>query len=122
MGLGREIALRCLAAGADVAICARTGADVEAAAAVLRTEFPDQKIVAQTCDVADTGEIDRMFDSVLAAFGGLDIVLNNAGVHGPIGQIGDVDWAVWQQAIAVNLLGAAYSCHRAVKHFKRSAR
>ena len=117
-GLGREIAQRFLAAGANVALCARTAADVEAVTVALRTDFPDQKVVAQTCDVADTGEIDSMFDSVLAAFGGFDIVVNNAGVHGPIGQIGEIDWAAWQQAIAVNLLGAAYCCHRAVKHFK----
>jgi NAD(P)-dependent dehydrogenase (short-subunit alcohol dehydrogenase family) len=121
-GLGREIAQRFLAAGANVALCARTAADVEAAAVALRTEFPERKVVAQTCDVADIGDIDRMFDSTLAVFGGFDVVVNNAGVHGLIGQIGDVDWAAWQQAIAVNLFGAAYCCHRAVKHFKQSAR
>src|SRR5438034_3334071 len=103
MGLGREIAMQCLIAGADVAICARTGTDVAAAAVALRAEFPDRKIVAQACDVSRTADIDQMFDSTIAAFGGLDVVINNAGIHGPIGKVGEIDWPEWQHAIAVNL-------------------
>jgi NAD(P)-dependent dehydrogenase (short-subunit alcohol dehydrogenase family) len=121
-GLGKEIARRCLAAGADVALCARTAADIEATAAALRIEFSERKIIAQTCDVADMRDIDRMFDATLTAFGTFDIVVNNAGVHGPIARVGEIDWAAWQQSIAINLIGTAYSCQRAVHHFKeRSA-
>jgi NAD(P)-dependent dehydrogenase (short-subunit alcohol dehydrogenase family) len=117
-GLGREISHRFLAAGANVALCARTVTDTEAAAAALRIQFPDRTIFAQTCDIADIAQIDRLFDASLAALGRIDIVVNNAGIHGPIGQIGEIDWAAWQRAIAVNLVGTAYSCHRAVRYFK----
>jgi NAD(P)-dependent dehydrogenase (short-subunit alcohol dehydrogenase family) len=117
-GLGREIACRFLASGANVALCARTTPDIEAAAAALRIEFSNRTILAETCDVADTAQIDRMFDATLAALGRIDIVVNNAGIHGPIGQIGEINWAAWQRAIAVNLIGAAYSCRRAVQYFK----
>jgi NAD(P)-dependent dehydrogenase (short-subunit alcohol dehydrogenase family) len=117
-GLGREISHRFLASGANVVLCARTAADIEAAAAALRIEFPDRTILAQTCDIADIGQIDCLFDAGLAALGRIDIVVNNAGIHGPIGQVGEIDWAAWQRAIAINLIGTAYSCHRAVRYFK----
>jgi NAD(P)-dependent dehydrogenase (short-subunit alcohol dehydrogenase family) len=121
MGAGREIALRCLAAGANVAICARNGSEIEAAAVALKAEFPDRKIVAQNCDVSNIADVDRLFDCAIDALGGLDVVVNNAGIHGPIGKVGEVDWAAWQHAIAVNLVGTAYSCHCAVRYFKSRA-
>jgi 3-oxoacyl-[acyl-carrier protein] reductase len=63
-----------------------------------------------------------LYDRVIAAFGTLDVVVNNAGVHGPIGSIDKVDWDAWVEAIAVNLCGTAYSCRRAVVAFKSAAR
>jgi 3-oxoacyl-[acyl-carrier protein] reductase len=53
-----------------------------------------------------------------SAFGKLDVVVNNAGVYGPMGSIDTVDWDDWVQAIAVNLNGLVYCCRKAVEAFK----
>ena len=117
-GLGREIARQFLAAGADVALCARSAIDVESAAAALREEHPHRDVVAAPCDISRTEEFDRLFDAALTAFGKIDIMVNNAGTLGPIGPIDTLDWAAWRHAIAVNLDGTVYGCRRAVQHFK----
>jgi NAD(P)-dependent dehydrogenase (short-subunit alcohol dehydrogenase family) len=117
-GLGLEIARHCLAAGADVAICSRSPADLAVTATALKAEFPDRDIIARICDVARVDAIDDFYETALTAFGAIDVVFNNAGIHGPIGPIEDVDWSAWEHAIAVNLFGAVYSCRRAIACFK----
>ena len=117
-GLGREITLHSLAAGADVAICARSTEDLARTATALRQLHPNRKILAAACDIACSSDVDQLFDAAEAQFGSVDIIVNNAGVHGPIGPIDAVDWREWQRAIAVNLNGTAYSCRKAVQHFK----
>jgi NAD(P)-dependent dehydrogenase (short-subunit alcohol dehydrogenase family) len=120
-GLGYEIARQFLLADADVALCARTLADIEAAVAALRAEFPQRRIVAHACDVAVPVDIERFFRAALDEFGALDCVVNNAGIHGPIGPTEEADWPAWERAIAVNLLGLVASCRLAAKHFKTRA-
>jgi NAD(P)-dependent dehydrogenase (short-subunit alcohol dehydrogenase family) len=117
-GLGCEIARHFLAAGADIAICARSAANIESAAAELRQAYSGRKVVAAACDVACTGDLDRLFDVAEATFRTIDIVVNNAGIHGPIGPIDTLDWSEWKHAVAVNLTGTVYGCRRAVQHFK----
>lgn len=117
-GLGREIARAFLAASADVAICARTEADISRAGTALGEEFPQRRVVAMQCDIAVTEQLDSFYASAIEKFGALDIVVNNAGVHGPIGSLDEIDWNDWTQATATNLLGTAYSCRLAVNHFK----
>jgi NAD(P)-dependent dehydrogenase (short-subunit alcohol dehydrogenase family) len=118
-GLGRELARHFLAAGADIAICARSKPDIERAATELQTAYPDRQVLAETCDIARTEDLDRLFDRVAATLETLDILVNNAGIHGPIGTIDTVDWTAWQHAVSVNLNGTAYACRCAVQHFKR---
>lgn len=117
-GLGREIARAFLAAGADLAFCARTDADLVDAARVLRGEFPGRTILGIGCDVSDREQVDRLFAAAIERLGGLDILVNNAGIHGAIGTIDAVDWDAWERAILINLLGTAYCCRLAIRHFK----
>ncbi len=118
-GLGREIARHLLAAGADVAICARsTRPRSRAWPPRCRQAHPERKVLAEAGDIARTEDLDRLFDAAEATFGTIDIVVNNAGIHGPIGPLDTIDWGAWQHAIAVNLNGTVYSCRRAVQHFK----
>jgi 3-oxoacyl-[acyl-carrier protein] reductase len=51
--------------------------------------------------------------------GGLDILVCNAGVYGPKGPLEAIDWAEWQLAIAINLLGTVYSCRAVIPSFKK---
>jgi 3-oxoacyl-[acyl-carrier protein] reductase len=53
--------------------------------------------------------------ATLDAFGRLDVLVNAAGIYGPIGLIGQIDLDAWRGAIEVNLLGTLYTCHYAVR-------
>jgi len=121
-GLGREIARALLCASADVAICARTTIDIQAVAVELAQDFPERRIVAATCDLRKTRDVERFYSAAKKALGGFDIVVNNAGIHGPIGSFETLDWKLWTEAIGINLLGTAYSCRLAISHFKSQAR
>ncbi len=121
-GLGYAIATAFAAAGADVAICARDGVLLHAAAESLRAAHPDVTIVAEVCDIVDRGAVDALFAGLDARFGGLDIVVCNAGVYGPKGSIETVDWDQWVAAVNVNLTGTAYCARRALASLARSPR
>jgi 3-oxoacyl-[acyl-carrier protein] reductase len=54
----------------------------------------------------------------IAAFGGLDVLVCNAGVYGPKGPIEDVDWDEWVRALNVNLCGAVLCCRAVLPHFR----
>ncbi|CAN5253445.1 hypothetical protein BH11ACT4_BH11ACT4_21070 [soil metagenome] len=99
-GIGRGIAEQLITAGARVAI-----ADIEAAA-VERTarEIGAHPIVA---DVSRLQDVERMRDEVIEAFGGVDLVVNNAGV-GPFARIADLTMADWHWLIDVNLYGVIH--------------
>jgi 3-oxoacyl-[acyl-carrier protein] reductase len=77
-GLGRAAAARLLAEGARVAICARRASHLEAAAAELRARSGGE-VLAVTADVSQAEDCRRFVEEASAAFGGVDILLNNAG-------------------------------------------
>lgn len=114
-GLGFNIAQRFVAEGASVVICARSSVDLENAENQLFADLHEnQQLLALLCDVSSTVEVDRMFQQLVDRFGTLDIVVNNAGIYGPLGPIDEVNWDEWLQAIAINLSGAAYVLRKSV--------
>ncbi len=114
-GLGFNIAQRFIAEGASVVICARSSADLEHAKNQLLAMIgKDHQLLALSCDVSSTGDVDRMFQQIIDRFGTLDIVVSNAGIYGPLGPIDEVNWDEWLQAIAINLSGAAYVLRKSV--------
>ena len=107
-GIGRAIARALMAAGARVHIC-----DVdEAGIAAFEAAAPG--LGATLADVADEAQVDRLFDEAEAALGGLDILINNAGIAGPTGPIENLDPGEWRRCIDVNLIGHFYCLRRAV--------
>jgi NAD(P)-dependent dehydrogenase (short-subunit alcohol dehydrogenase family) len=64
--------------------------------------------------------VDLVFDDVQAGMGGLDVLVNNAGIAGPTGAIEDIDAAGWERTIAVNLNSQYYFARRAVPLLKQS--
>jgi 3-oxoacyl-[acyl-carrier protein] reductase len=108
-GIGRATAHLLARGGAKVAICARTGADAEAAAQALRDG--GREAVAVAADVGDSAQADAAVQACLEQFGRLDILVNNAGVRqdGLILRMKDEDW---DRVMAVNLKGA-FHCIRA---------
>jgi NAD(P)-dependent dehydrogenase (short-subunit alcohol dehydrogenase family) len=103
-GIGRAISQALVRAGAELAICARTQAEIDAVAAALRRH--DQRVLAMATDVADQGQVAAFARAVVAEFGRVDILVNNAG--GGVERntpIAESDPARWWRAVEVNLLG-----------------
>jgi 3-oxoacyl-[acyl-carrier protein] reductase len=118
LGLGAEIARQFAAEGAALMLCARNAAELEAQRARLAAEYPAARIVAHRADISREADVDSLFAAAVGALGKLDIVVNNAGVYGPMGSIDAVDWDDWVAAIAINLTGTVYCCRKAVELFK----
>ena len=117
-GLGLEIAMQYVAAGASVIICARDESMLSEAAEVLkRSASHDQVIFHMVADVAESEAVDALIDFAIDKMGRIDILVNNAGIYGPKGPTDSVDWAQWVQAININLLGSVLMC-RAVAGFE----
>jgi len=118
-GLGLAIARAYVAAGASVMICARDAALVERARADLAAlAAPGQRVDALSADVTNEADVAAVVDAALARFGGLQILVNNAGVYGPMGPTEEVDWASWMRALEVNVAGSVLPCRRVLPHFK----
>jgi len=119
-GLGREIARACVAAGASVLICARDADRLQQVLADLGAMAgPEQTIIAEPADVSNPSDVDRLVARALDAFPQVHILVNNAGVYGPLGPIETVDWPAWTRAIEINLYGSVLMARALVPHFKR---
>ncbi|HEV2221001.1 MAG TPA: SDR family oxidoreductase [Casimicrobiaceae bacterium] len=113
-GIGAAIARAFHAAGARVCIC-----DIDRAA-VGRIATEVSGIVASVADAADRAQVDRVVEGAARAFGGLDVLVNNAGIAGPTGGIDELDPDDWQRTIDVDLNGQYYFARRAVPLLKAS--
>lgn len=111
-GIGLAIAQVFLGQGARVAICDVDPAALEAAAA----DHPGL-MIAQV-DVADAVAVDRFAAAVVDAFGGIDVVVNNAGVAGPRGPIEQNDPQEWARCFEVNV-GGVFHFIRAIAPLMR---
>jgi len=118
VGLGAAIAERFAAEGASLMICARNRDSLDKQRLHLARTYPGTAVHAEVTDVAKNTNVDRLFEAATKKLGKFDILVNNAGVYGPIGSIDQIDWAEWEQAIAINLLGAVYCTRKAVQLFK----
>jgi 3-oxoacyl-[acyl-carrier protein] reductase len=121
-GIGRAIADAFAAGGYDVAICARSTDALAATLAELRARHSGVRLYARVADVGNERDVEALIDDVVGAFGGLDVLVANAGVYGPKGPIEDVDWEAWVEAIRINLLGTVYCARRALPALRRSER
>ena len=114
-GIGRAIAKTLLDRGADVAICGRTQDAVDEAVAALARETGG-KVAGKAADVKDHAQVGELFQFVDARFGGLDVLVNNAGVgfFRPISELSIQDW---RDTIETNLSGGFYCTKEAVARF-----
>lgn len=118
-GLGRAIAEAYVAAGASVYLCARDAAQLDDARDDLRRRAgAGQRVEALVADVAREDDVRRLVDAALASFPQLHVLVNNAGIYGPMGRIEDVDWREWVRAVEVNLYGSVLCCRALLPHFR----
>lgn len=111
-GIGRAIVKRLAVHGAKLFIC-----DVsDEALADFRAELPDAGAI--NADVSNADQVDRMFDAAAGHLGGLDALINNAGIAGPTGAIEDIDPSDWRRCIDVCLTGQFLCARRAVPMLK----
>ena len=113
-GIGRAIARTYLEHGARVHIC-----DVdESALAVMRKENPG--ITQTVADVAKLADVDRLFEDVKKNLGGLDVLVNNAGIAGPTGKVEDIKPEDWDRCIAIDLSGMFYCTRKGMPMIKQA--
>jgi 3-oxoacyl-[acyl-carrier protein] reductase len=118
-GFGLAIAERCLAEGAHVAVCARSVKQIEEAGAALRAAAgKDQRVMTAVADVSNPKQVTELVARTVRELGGLDGLVNNAGIYGPKGLIEEVDWAEWARAIEINLLGTVLPCREVLPIFR----
>lgn len=111
-GIGKVIASRFLQEGAAVHVCGTTPERLKA----LQEELPS--IGATLCDVARETDVDRLFDDAAAHLGGLDVLVCNAGIAGPIAPLEDILPPDWVRTLDVNLTGAYLCVRRAIPLLK----
>lgn len=116
-GIGRAIALAYARAGASVVCSARSEKEIVETAALIRDA--GGAAIAQTADVASYTDTVALFQRATDAYGGIDIVVANAGVASDLRKIEDSDPAEWRKAIDVNLNGAYHTAHAAIPHLRR---
>lgn len=114
-GIGRAIAMAFAAAGARVHAC-----DIDAAALDdLRAQEP--RVTTSVCDIADRAAVQHMVKEATDALGGLDVLVNNAGIAGPAASVADMDPDAWEAVLRVNLTGTFTVTQAAIAHLKQSA-
>lgn len=119
-GIGLAVSTAFASAGADVVPTARTDADVEAA--VEAVEAAGAASLAVPTDVADDDAVRDLFDRVAEELGGVDVLVNNAGVN-PMAAMGrpeGVEAGAFDRAVAVNLHGAFRCAREAWPHLEAS--
>lgn len=99
-GIGAAAGRAFADAGAKVVLAARSEGEITALADEI-----GENALAVTCDVADYQNVEAAMAQAVAAFGAIDVLINNAGTIDPIGHLGGGDVAEWHRAIDVNLKG-----------------
>ncbi|HEY6715408.1 MAG TPA: SDR family oxidoreductase [Reyranella sp.] len=111
-GLGRAFAQALAATGYAVAVMARTAAELAETVALI--ERAGGRARAFPADVVDGTAVDRAFTEIERALGPIDLLVNNAGVVGPLGPFAERDAGAWWRTIEVNLQGQILCAHRAL--------
>ena len=114
-GIGAAIADAFAQSEATVYVC-----DVDRSA-ISKTQKRNPRLYTGVADVSDRVQVDAIMDDVSSKLGGLDILINNAGIAGPTGDIGSIQPDDWERTIATNLNSQYYFLHKAVPLMKATS-
>jgi len=116
-GIGEAIGLAFAREGADLFLVSRTEAELRAVAD--RCRASGRNCFIGVGDVSVRTDVARLVEEALRDLGHLDVLVNAAGVYGPIGPVTDIDLGEWARALSVNLLGTLYMCHDVIPSMQR---
>jgi 3-oxoacyl-[acyl-carrier protein] reductase len=113
-GIGYATAEALIKAGNKVAI---TGTTPDGVATAERALSAGGQVVGVACDVRDAASVQRAIETVVARFGGLDVIVNNAGVGVGV-PIAEMPHDEWDRIIGTNLTGVFNCCKAAIPHLR----
>ena len=121
-GFGLAIAREYVLAGANVMICARN-ADLlnNAQNDLIKLVSSGQILLGKVCDVSVESDVQELVRETIAKLGGCQILVNNAGIYGPKGEIEKIDWVDWVKAIEINVYGSILMCREILPYFKEQS-
>lgn len=115
-GIGKAIAEEFAKAGAKIILCSRTKKDLEKAKSEIT---PNDLCDIFAADVSKSEEVKKLFDFISEKHKRLDVLVNCAGVYGPIGPLEKNSQEKWEQAIKINLIGTMSCCRLAIPFMKK---
>lgn len=113
-GIGKAIALAYAREAARLILAARTGDQL--AAVALQCRQAGGEALPVVTDMADWQQVQNLIATSIKEFGQVDILVNSAGVYGPIGPSAQVDVAAWTKAVEINLFGTFHLCRAVMSH------
>jgi 3-oxoacyl-[acyl-carrier protein] reductase len=119
-GIGKAIAAAFLSEGAKVMLAARDQTELEDTQKEFRSKFSGVEIFSG--DVTDEDDNKRLVEETLKAFGRIDVLVNGAGIYGPIGPSESVDFRLWKQTYEINVFGTFSMIQHAVPSMKQAGK
>ena len=117
-GIGRAIAIAFAEAGASVCAAARSRNEIDEVAGIINDAGGNA--IAVDCDVTDPAAVERLVSATVGEFGGIDVLVNNAGVGLDRRIVGDDDPELWKKTVEINLFGVYHCIRAALPHLKAS--
>ncbi len=117
-GIGRATALRLASEGASVALVARHVETLREVADEINSSGARCLVLAADCSLED--QIGPAIERLGAEWGGLDVVVSNAGIEVPEGSVHELDTKVWDRVITTNLTGQFLTCKHGIRQLIRS--
>ena len=114
-GIGRATALAFAREGARLFLAARTEHELVDTAAACHEAGGTSEVVVT--DVSNWNQVQHLVSMAIQQAGHVDILVNSAGIYGPIGPTADIDISSWIRGAEVNLFGAFYLCRALIPHF-----
>lgn len=112
-GIGQQIAITLAEEGANVALAARSDGIYETEELI----DGDDTLAVET-DVADEASVEESIAATVEEFGGLEVLVNNAGIAGPTAPVEEVTVEEWQKTLDVNLMGMFLTVKHAAPHLR----